>query len=564
MTDLYITTSIPYVNGAPHLGHALEFVHVDTLARHRRLRGDHVRVQSGTDDHAIKNVAAAEAAGVPVADLVATNGDRFADLTAALAVGTDGFLRTSSDPRHAPGVGALWRACRSGGDLYTKDYTGLYCTGCEQFFAPDELDGGVCVEHGALAAEVTETNWFFRLSRYREQITALITSGRLDITPAERRNEVLGFLAGDVQDLSVSRPVARTHGWGIPVPDDPGQVVYVWFDALANYLTGLGYACADDTDYRTWWTGEHERVHVIGKGIVRFHAVYWIAFLLSAGLPLPTRILVHDYLTVDGAKIAKSGARAADPATLVADYGADAVRWWLLRAPAPATTTTRLHHRTARRGLQPGSGQHARQPRGTRPDPVATPPSLARCDHRRRRCGPARTDRRPTHRCGSRSGPLRLPQRLRGHRRARPSRQPLHRGRGAVAVGHASRGRRQPGRRALRGRHRHRSDRLPGRRGRTRPVPPRGGGPACRTTCVTRDETRADISPNSDPGSAVTYSAGAVASTDSRAAARIWSDSSPGPMPRATRTAPTRVLSAAAARLRSPSSASRCTRYRST
>ncbi len=234
---------------------------------------------------------------------------------------------------------ALWRACRSGGDLYTKDYTGLYCTGCEQFFAPDEFDGGVCVEHGAQAAEVTETNWSFRLSRYREQITALITSGRLDITPAERRNEVLGFLAGDVQDLSVSRPVARTRGWGIPVPGDPGQVVYVWFDALANYLTGLGYACADDTDYRTWWSGEREPVHVIGKGIVRFHAVYWIAFLLSAGLPLPTRILVHDYLTVDGAKIAKSGARAADPAALVADYGADAVCWWLLRAPAPVTTT---------------------------------------------------------------------------------------------------------------------------------------------------------------------------------------------------------------------------------
>ena len=339
MTDLYITTSIPYVNGAPHLGHALEFVHVDTLARHRRRRGGQVRVQSGTDDHAIKNVGAAEAAGFPVADLVAANGNRFVDLTAALAVRTDEFLRTSSDPRHAPGVDALWRACQLGGDLYTKEYTGLYCTGCEQFFAPSELDGGACVEHGLQAAEVTETNWFFRLSRYREQITALITSGRLDITPVERRNEILGFLAGDVQDLSVSRPVARTRGWGIPVPGDPGQVVYVWFDALANYLTGLGYACADDTDYRTWWSGERERVHVIGKGIVRFHAVYWIAFLLSAGLPLPTRILVHDYLTVDGAKIAKSGARAADPDTLVAEYGADAVRWWLLRAPAPATTT---------------------------------------------------------------------------------------------------------------------------------------------------------------------------------------------------------------------------------
>src|SRR5882757_4446587 len=343
MNDLYITTSIPYVNGAPHLGHALEFVHVDALARHRRHRGGQVRVQSGTDDHAIKNVSAAQAAGVPVAEFVGANGDQFAGLAAALGVHTDEFLRTSSDPRHAAAVSALWRACQATGDLYTKDYAGLYCPGCEQFYGPAELDDGSCVEHRTPVVEVTETNWFFRLSRYREQITDLITSGRLDITPLERRNEVLGFLAGDVHDLSVSRPAARTHGWGIPVPGDPEQVVYVWFDALTNYLTGLGYGSSSDsetgTGYRRWWAGGGERVHVIGKGIVRFHAVYWIAFLLSAGLPLPTRVLVHDYLTVDGAKIAKSGAQAADPATLVADYSADAVRWWLLRDPAPVATT---------------------------------------------------------------------------------------------------------------------------------------------------------------------------------------------------------------------------------
>lgn len=142
-----------------------------------------------------------------------------------------------------------------------------------------------------------------------------------------------------MHDLSVSRPAARTRGWGVPVPGDPEQVVYVWFDALTNYLTGLGYGSSDDTDYQRWWAGDNERVHVIGKGIVRFHTVYWITFLLSAGLPLPTRVLVHDYLTVDGAKIAKSGAQAADPATLVADYSADAVRWWFLRDPAPVATT---------------------------------------------------------------------------------------------------------------------------------------------------------------------------------------------------------------------------------
>jgi methionyl-tRNA synthetase len=340
MTDKnwYITTSIPYVNGAPHLGHALEFVHVDVLARHRRRRGAAVRVQSGTDDHALKNVSAANAAGVAVADLVAGNGDRFVELAEALGVHVDAFLRTSSDPRHAPGVATLWRACQAAGDLYQKDYTGLYCTGCEQFYPAEELIDGACPEHGTRPEEVTEGNWFFRLSRYREQIARLILDGTLLIEPAKRRNEVLGFLAGEVHDLSVSRPSERAGGWGIPVPDDPDQVVYVWFDALANYLTGLGYGSSAD-DYQRWWAADTERVHVVGKGIVRFHAVYWVAFLLSAGLPLPTRVYVHDYLTVDGAKIAKSGAQAADPATVVDTYGSDALRWWLLADPAPVGTT---------------------------------------------------------------------------------------------------------------------------------------------------------------------------------------------------------------------------------
>jgi methionyl-tRNA synthetase len=180
---------------------------------------------------------------------------------------------------------------------------------------------------------VTESNWFFRLSRYREQIADLVTSGALLIEPVERRNEVLGFLRGEVHDLSVSRPAERADGWGIPVPGDSGQIVYVWFDALTNYITGLGYG-TDAKAFDDWWAGANERVHVVGKGIVRFHAAYWIAFLLSSGLPLPTRIYVHDYLTVNGAKIAKSGVQAADPTDLVARYGQDAVRWWLLRDPS--------------------------------------------------------------------------------------------------------------------------------------------------------------------------------------------------------------------------------------
>ena len=273
-----------------------------------------------------------------MAEVVHDNANRFADLAAALEVHTDEFLRTSSDPRHPPGVRTLWEACRAAGDLHRRDYAGLYCPGCEQFYTAEELDDGRCREHSAPVVEVTESNWFFRLSRYRDQIRDLIDSGELVIEPAERRNEVLGFLRGNVHDLSVSRPAVRADGWGIPVPGDPDQVVYVWFDALTNYLTGLGYG-GHDADYRRWWAVGVDRVHVVGKGIVRFHAVFWVAFLLSAGQPLPTRVLVHDYLTVDGAKIAKSGAQAADPAELVERYGVDAVRWWLLREPAPVGTT---------------------------------------------------------------------------------------------------------------------------------------------------------------------------------------------------------------------------------
>lgn len=339
--DLYVTTSIPYVNGAPHLGHALELVHADVLARHRRLRGGAARLQSGTDDHALKNVTAARAAGVAVADLVTRNGDRFVALSGALGVRPDAFVRTSRHPGHADAVQELWRRCAASGDLYPTSYTGLYCAGCEQFYAATALPGGLCPEHGTAPEEVTETNWFFRLSRHAPALARLVADGDVDVVPPSRRNEVLGFLAGEVADVSVSRPAARAQGWGVPVPGDPGQVVYVWFDALVNYVSGLGWPAPDagGDGYRQWWAGDAAGVHVVGKGIARFHTVLWPAVLLSAGLPLPTRVLVHDYLTVDGAKIAKSGVQSADPAALVAAYGADAVRWWLVREPAPLATT---------------------------------------------------------------------------------------------------------------------------------------------------------------------------------------------------------------------------------
>ncbi|MBG0565402.1 methionine--tRNA ligase [Actinoplanes aureus] len=321
----YVTTAIPYVNAAPHLGHALELVQADVLARHRRLRGDPVRFLTGTDENALKNVTAAAAAGAEVASFVAANADRFAGLGAALSLSFDDFIRTSSDPRHRQGVADLWRRSAARGDFYRRGYSGFYCAGCEQF--SDTADR--CPEHGTVPERITETNWFFRLSRYAGDVLSALDEGRIRIEPPARRNEVLSFVRSGLADISVSRPAARAGGWGIPVPGDPEQVVYVWWDALANYVTADSRAWRDAT----------ERVHVIGKGIVRFHAVYWTALLLSAGLPLPTAIFVHDYLTVDGAKISKSAGTAVDPYELVARYGDDALRWWLLSEVARAGDT---------------------------------------------------------------------------------------------------------------------------------------------------------------------------------------------------------------------------------
>ncbi|MFG3204209.1 methionine--tRNA ligase [Streptomyces sp. NPDC048192] len=325
----YITTTIPYVNARPHLGFALELVQADTLARHHRQRGDRVRLLSGTDDNSLKNVLAAEAEGVDVRTLVDRNAEAFAALRGPLALSLDDFIRTSRDPRHRIGVERLWRRCAAAGDLYRKHYEGLYCVGCEQFYTEAELVDGRCAEHGTEPQRVAEENWFFRPSRYAGRLHELIAGGALRVEPAARRNEVLALIAGGLHDFSVSRSHTRARGWGIPVPGDPSQVVYVWWDALGNYVTSLGYG-TDDPAYRTWWADGERRTHLVGKGVVRFHAVYWPAMLLSAGLPLPTDILVHDYLTVGGRKISKSGGTTVDPVELAEAYGTDAVRWWLL------------------------------------------------------------------------------------------------------------------------------------------------------------------------------------------------------------------------------------------
>lgn len=324
----FITVAIPYVNATPHLGYAFELVDADLAARARRFLGDDVRFLGGTDDHSSKNVVAARAAGESTRAFVDRHAAGFAALGDTLGISFDDFIRTSSDPRHRPAVERLWRACGESGDLYRRSYDGLYCAGCEQFYEPGELDEGRCPDRHAPAEPVTETNWFFRLSRYQQQILAAIESGTLLVEPESYRNEILAFVRGGLTDISVSRPAERSDGWGIPVPDDASQVIYVWFDALTNYISSLGYSTGG-RDHDRGWRHADERIHVVGKGIVRFHAVYWPAILLSAGEPLPTRIHVHPYLTADGEKLSKSSGGAAEPATVVRRYGVDAVRWWL-------------------------------------------------------------------------------------------------------------------------------------------------------------------------------------------------------------------------------------------
>ncbi len=331
----YITTAIPYVNARPHIGFALEIVLTDALARYHRLIGNDVRFLTGSDENSLKNVQAAEREGIPTQQLVDRNAAQFSGLREPLDLSFDDFIRTSTDLRHIAGVRKLWEACDRAGDIYKRAYRGLYCVGCEQFYAESELIDGLCPEHFTKPDVVEEENYFFRLSRYADQLLELIETDRIRIVPQTRKNEVVSFIRMGLADFSISRSRARAHGWGVEVPGDPGQVMYVWFDALGNYITALGYA--DDSElYQRYWLHNPHRVHVIGKGIIRFHAVYWPAMLLSAQVPLPTTIFVHGYVTVAGGKISKSLGNVIDPVELVHQYGTDAVRYYLLRE-IPAT-----------------------------------------------------------------------------------------------------------------------------------------------------------------------------------------------------------------------------------
>jgi len=339
MSGTYITVAIPYVNADPHLGYAYELVLADIHARSRRLDGVPTRFLGGTDDYSLKNVLAAEAAGVPTREFVKAHADRFAALVGPLQLSFDDFIRTSADDRHIPAVHRLWNAALASGDLYRRAYEGDYCVGCERFYHPDELVDGRCPEHQRPLERVEEENWFFRLSRYQELLEELIRSDTLRVSPEPFKTEVLAFVRSGLEDISVSRSTARARGWGVPVPNDDSQVIYVWFDALTNYVSALDFGDPNSRLYRSWWTSSVARVHVIGKGILRFHAVYWPAFLASAGQPQATHIRVHPYLTFGQLKLSKSSGTTVDPVGIASAYSTDALRWWFAREVAESADT---------------------------------------------------------------------------------------------------------------------------------------------------------------------------------------------------------------------------------
>jgi len=329
----YITCAIPYVNSSPHVGHALEFVQGDTIARYNKLLHKEVLLLSGGDENALKNVQAAEDAGVPVQDFVDKNTEIFFDLTKKLNCEFDVWQKGSDKVHHYPSSQKLWELCKKNGDIYKKKYEGLYCIGCETFYSPEELnENGECFEHpGKKLQKVSEENYFFALSKYQKKLIELIQSDELKIIPETRKNEVLSFLREPLQDISISRTNERAKNWGVPVPGDPSQRIFVWFDALNIYQSGIGFGW-DEKRYKKYWPAD---VHVIGKGITRFHAVYWPAFLLSAGLKLPKTIFAHGYLTVNGQKISKSIGNVVDPNDFIEKYRADALRYYLLAKVSP-------------------------------------------------------------------------------------------------------------------------------------------------------------------------------------------------------------------------------------
>ena len=325
--QFYVTTPIFYVNGAPHIGHAYTAIAADVIARFHRLDGRDVHFLSGTDEHGQKVEKAARDVGLEPQAFTDRVSAEFRTMLQRLNVSNDDFIRTT-EARHKRGAVALWNRLAASGDIYLGHYEGWYAVRDEDFYAEADLtthpDGSTTAPTGAPVEWVREPNYLFRLTAYQDRLLAHYEANPDFVGPAGKRNEMLSFIRGGLHDLSVSRSSFR---WGIPVPGDPGHVMYVWLDALANYVTALGYPDETGPNWRFWPAD----LHLVGKDIQRFHAVYWPAFLMAAGLPVPRRIFAHGWWTIEGAKMSKSVGNVVDPLALVDTYGLDPVRFFLLR-----------------------------------------------------------------------------------------------------------------------------------------------------------------------------------------------------------------------------------------
>ena len=325
----YITTAIAYPNGAPHIGHAYEYISADAIARFKRLDGYDVFFMTGTDEHGQKMQHTAQAEGLPVEEFAARNSDVFETMDKALDISFDRFIRTT-DADHQLACYEIWNRMLANGDIYLDTYAGWYSVRDEAFYAEAEttlLDDGarVSTETNTPVVWTEESSYFFRLSGYQDKLLDLYEQHPEFLEPATRRNEMRSFVAAGLKDLSISR---TTFDWGVPVPDHPDHVMYVWVDALTNYITGVGFPDTESAAFRKFWPAD---LHIIGKDITRFHTVYWPAFLMSAGIELPRRVFVHGFLYNKGEKMSKSVGNVVDPLELVDEYGLDAVRFFLLR-----------------------------------------------------------------------------------------------------------------------------------------------------------------------------------------------------------------------------------------
>lgn len=322
--NYYVTTSIPYVNGEPHIGHALEFIYADVLARAARLQRTPVIFSTGTDEHGGK--IAEKAAELELEPKAYVDGmvQKFKDLQQQLNISNDRFVRTT-DAGHEQRAQLIWKTLAS--DIYKGSYEGWYCTGCETF-APEAVvkaNNGMCPEHNRPYEKLKEDNYFFRLSKYTPQIKEAIISDQLRILPETRKNEILNVINEGLEDISISRPKDKIS-WGIPVPDDPNQVMYVWFEALLNYITVLGYP--EHQDFKDFWPAN---VQIIGKDIIRFHAAIWPAILFALKLPPQKTLYVHGFVTVDGKKMGKSLGNSITPGEILAQYNQDVFRYFFMR-----------------------------------------------------------------------------------------------------------------------------------------------------------------------------------------------------------------------------------------